>query len=281
MECGFSPATLAAYAGDLRDLRTWMEREGHRGGWHELDHERLVGHLQSLAAGGLQTASIARHTATIRVFCRFAAAAGHTPADAAERLSQPRTWRTLPHVLGHADAEKLLAAPDPAATLYLRDVALLELLYAGGLRASEAAALPADAIDATLGVVRVLGKGNKERILPVGTPCLQAIQRYAEQLRPKLLKEPTGRLFLSRTGQPVTRIVVWQVVKRHAAAAGLHNVHPHTLRHSYATQLLAGGADLRVVQEMLGHADLGTTELYTHVDRSRLADVLARFHPRP
>ena len=280
VECGFSEATLLAYTADLRDLRGWMEDEGH-GGWDELTHGRLVAHLQSLEARGLATSSIARHTATIRVFCRFTAAVGLTAADAAERLSQPKTWKKLPHVLGHAQVERLIAAPDPEHPLHLRDVALLELLYAGGLRASEAAKLPVDALNPRLRVVRVLGKGNKERILPIGSPCQAAIARYLRDLRLSLCKGPAPELFLSRTGQPITRVVVWQIVKRHAAAAGLHDVHPHTLRHSFATQLLAGGADLRVVQDLLGHEDLGTTEVYTHVDRSRLADVLARFHPRP
>ena len=272
---------MSAYAADLRDLWVWMAANGHRAGWSDLTHERIVLHLQSLQADGLKTSSIARHTATIRVFCRFLCAVGHAEADPAERLSQPKTWKTLPHVLGHADVEKLIAAPDPTSPLFLRDVALLELLYAGGLRASEAANVPMGALDPTLRVIRVIGKGNRERILPIGEPCQLAIDRYLAELRPALAKEPRPELFLSRTGQPISRIVVWQIVKRHAAAAGLHDVHPHTLRHSFATQLLAGGADLRVVQEMLGHQDLATTEIYTHVDRSRLADVLARFHPRP
>ena len=281
MECGFSPATLSAYAADLRDLWVWMVEAGHRAGWNELTHDRIVEHMKSLQERDLQTSSIARHTATIRVFCRFLGAEGLADGDAAERLSQPKTWKRLPHVLGHDDVEKLIAAPDRTSPLFLRDVALLELLYAGGLRASEAATIPVDAIDDRLRVVRVIGKGNKERILPIGAPCHAAIARYLAELRPGLVRTATPELFLSRTGQPISRIVVWQIVKRHAAAAGLRGVHPHTLRHSYATQLLAGGADLRVVQEMLGHEDLATTEIYTHVDRSRLADVVARFHPRP
>ena len=280
VECGFSRATLLAYTADLRDLRGWMEAQGHAG-WDDLTHERLVAYLQHLEGRGLATASIARHTATVRVFCRFSAAVGFTRADAAERLGQPKTWKKLPHVLGHAEVERLIGAPDPEHPLYLRDVALLELLYAGGLRASEAAELPVDALNPRLRVVRVLGKGNKERILPVGAPCQAAIGRYLRELRPALCRGPAPELFLSRTGQPVTRVIVWQIVKRHAAAAGLCGVHPHTLRHSFATQLLAGGADLRVVQDLLGHEDLGTTQIYTHVDRSRLADVVARFHPRP
>ena len=157
------------------------------------------------------------------------------------------------------------------------------MLYAGGLRASELADLDIGAVELRLGTVRVLGKGNKERIVPLGRPALQAVARYLRDQRPSLAREDqvSRRLFLSRTGQPITRVVVWQIVKRHARRAGLRDVHPHTLRHSFATHLLAGGADLRVVQELLGHSNIRTTQVYTHVDRTRLKEVLQRFHPRP
>ena len=196
-------------------------------------------------------------------------------------VSQPSRWKKLPNVLGREEMQKLLASPDADSALDLRDVALLELLYAGGLRASEAAVLDVSGVHRELQIVRVMGKGSKERIIPIGGPALRALERYLDDLRPDLVKEPTDKVFLSRTGQPITRVVVWQIVKRHAEKAGLDDVHPHTLRHSFATHLLAGGADLRVVQERLGHSNIATTEVYTHVDRSRLKEVLARFHPRP
>lgn len=282
IECGFAPATLAAYGGDLRDLWVWMVQQNHHA-WTDLTPELIAEHLKSLEAKGHAVSTIARHVATIRVFCRFLKAQDHTDEDPAEQLTQPQTWSRLPTVLGEEQIDKLLAAPDPDALLYLRDVALMEMLYAGGLRASEIADLLTTGIHYDLGVVRVIGKGSKERVVPIGLPALRALRRYTEELREDLVREntPTDRVFLSRTGQPITRIVVWQIVKRHAEKAGLSHVHPHTLRHSFATHLLAGGADLRVVQELLGHSNLKTTQIYTHVDRSRLKEVLTKFHPRP
>ncbi|MEM9882990.1 MAG: tyrosine recombinase, partial [Planctomycetota bacterium] len=281
-ECGFAPATRAAYGGDLRDLWVWMvKRDLHA--WTDLTPDLIAEHLRSLEAKGHAVSTIARHVATIRVFCRFLHAQDHHPEDPAEQLTQPQTWQRLPTVLGSEQIDRLLAAPDPDGLLYLRDVALMEMLYAGGLRASEIADLDVGGVHAELGVVRVMGKGSKERVIPLGQPAFRALRRYLDELREDLVREasPTRRVFLSRTGQPITRVVVWQVVKRHAEKAGLSHVHPHTLRHSFATHLLAGGADLRVVQELLGHSNLQTTQLYTHVDRSRLKEVLTKFHPRP
>lgn len=282
IECGFSPATLAAYGGDLRDLWVWMVENKHHA-WTELTDDLIADHLRFLEGKGHAISTIARHVATIRVFCRFLKANDHTDTDPAEQLTQPQTWQRLPTVLGEEQVNKLLAAPDPDALLYLRDVALMEMLYAGGLRASEISDLLVTGVHYDIGVVRVMGKGSKERVVPLGQPALKALRRYTDELREDLIREnaPTDRVFLSRTGQPITRIVVWQIVKRHAEKAGLSHVHPHTLRHSFATHLLAGGADLRVVQELLGHSNIQTTQLYTHVDRTRLKEVLTKFHPRP
>jgi integrase/recombinase XerD len=251
--------------------------------WTDLSPDLIAEHLKFLEGKGHAVSTIARHVATIRVFCRFLKAHDHHDHDPAEQLTQPQTWQRLPTVLGEEQVNKLLAAPDPDALLYLRDVALMEMLYAGGLRASEISELTVHGVHPDLGVVRVLGKGSKERVVPLGKPALRALQRYTDELRDDLVKidQPTDRVFLSRTGQPITRVVVWQIVKRHAEKAGLSHVHPHTLRHSFATHLLAGGADLRVVQELLGHSNLQTTQLYTHVDRSRLKEVLTKYHPRP
>ncbi|MEM6394282.1 MAG: site-specific tyrosine recombinase [Planctomycetota bacterium] len=282
IECGFSPATLQAYAADLRDLWVWLATRKHTG-WSALTHDLITEHLKTLLDKGLESSSVARHVATIRVFCRFMESAEHLPNNPAEQLATPATWQKLPNVLGPQEVELLISAPRPSDPLFLRDVAILEMLYAGGLRASEVADLQLSWLHPTVGVVRVMGKGSKERVIPVGKPALRAVGRYLEELRPALTRDdqPTPNVFLSRRGQPITRIVVWQIVKRHAQRAGLHDVHPHTLRHSFATHLLAGGADLRVVQELLGHANINTTQVYTHIDRSRLRDVLDRFHPRP
>lgn len=281
VECGFAPATLRAYATDLVELQTFLVGRGDAD-WSRLDAQRLTDHLVSLHGRGLAVSSIARHVATFRVFGRFIEWARVVEHDPAEQLQQPKLWQRVPSVLGASQVQSLLSAPRAKDALCLRDVAILEMLYAGGLRASELADLDIDRLHPELGVVRVLGKGNRERVVPIGKPALAAAAKYLGELRPKLLRpdRPTGRLFLSRTGQPITRIVVWQVVKRCARAAGLRDVHPHTLRHSFATHLIAGGADLRLVQELLGHSNIKTTQIYTHVDRSRLRQVIRQFHPR-
>ncbi len=282
IECGFAPATLAAYGADLYDLRNFLQDAGHDG-FDRLDLDGIAGYLKSLERRGLEVSTIARHVATLRVFCRFAHNVGHLDRNPAEHLSRPAVWRRLPTVPVPDQVDALLHAPNPEDPLYLRDRALLEMLYAAGLRASEVADLETGQVHPSLGVANVIGKGNKERIVPVGRPALAAIDQYLNELRPRLLGPhgDTPKVFLSRTGQPINRIVVWQIVKRQARRAGLHDIHPHTLRHCFATHLLAGGADLRIVQELLGHANIATTQVYTHVDRSRLQKVIAEHHPRP
>ena len=282
IECGFAPATISAYGADLYDLQNWLSDESVVD-WESLSIELIADHLHFLKEKGLETSSIARHVATIRVFCRFMFANGYISHNPAERMVQPAVWSRLPTVMNHEQVQQLLSAPNPEDTLYLRDIALIELMYASGLRASELAGMKLSDMQFDLGVVRVLGKGSKERIVPVGVPAMDAMRDYIEGLRDKLVKGNVAEehIFLSRTGQPITRVVVWQIIKRHAKKVGLANsVHPHTLRHSFATHLLAGGADLRVVQELLGHSNIKTTQIYTHVDRSRLQEVLHKFHPR-
>jgi integrase/recombinase XerD len=282
IECGFAPATLSAYAADLDELARWMLDRGHQS-WDALTEDVITDHLRDLARRGLAVSSIARHVATFRVFGRYTQSAGITDINAAELLNQPSTWHNLPDVLSAGQMKRLLDAPDPEEKLYLRDMAMLELLYAGGLRASEVADLDCDRVHLDLAVARVMGKGGKERIVPIGKPAIAATRRYLDDLRPQLARTAAGgdRLLLSRTGRPINRVVVWQIVKRTAERAGLHDVHPHTLRHSFATHMLAGGADLRVVQELLGHSNIQTTQIYTHVDATRLKQVIQRHHPRP
>ncbi len=281
IECGFAPLTLEAYAADLRELSHWLAGRSIAG-WRRLTFPLITDHLRDLHQRGLAVSSIARHIATIRVFCRFAHANGLMPVDAAELLTQPATWKHLPGVLSPQQMITLLAAPREDDPLYLRDAAMMELLYAGGLRASEVADLNCDSVHMDLSVVRAMGKGSKERIVPIGQPAVAVVKRYLAELRPRLLREEkkTSRLLLSRTGLPITRIVVWQIIGRHARSAGLRHVHPHMLRHSFATHLLAGGADLRIVQELLGHSNIQTTQIYTHVDQTRLKEVINNFHPR-
>lgn len=281
VECGFAPTTIQAYDADLRELQDWSSDQG-LARWSELSLPLIAQHLRHLDQRGLAVSTVARHVATIRVFCRFLDSFGHTPQNAAEVLTQPATWQTLPDVKGTRQIAMLLAAPKSKQMMYLRDRAMLELLYGSGLRASEVADLTPDRIHFSLEVVRVLGKGSRERVVPTGKPALNATRHYLEELRPKLLRptHPTDRMFLSHRGRSIDRIVVWQIVTRHARAAGMKDVHPHTLRHSFATHLLAGGADLRVVQELLGHANLRTTQIYTHVDPSQLREVVDKYHPR-
>jgi len=281
VECGFADATLEAYARDLRDLTQWLDAQGVTA-TDQVNHEHLIEHMRFLDQQGQAVSSIARHVATFRVFFRYLVSTGRVATNPTELLNRPKEWQSLPGVLSIENMQALLEAPDPDDTLYLRDRAMLELMYAGGLRASEVATLQTDTVHTDLSVVRVMGKGSKERIVPIGQPAVDAALNYLRDLRPNLQegKPFTKALLLSRTGRPITRIVVWQIIKRHAHKAGLNGVHPHMLRHSFATHLLAGGADLRVVQELLGHSNIRTTQVYTHVDRSRLADVIRNHHPR-
>jgi integrase/recombinase XerD len=222
------------------------------------------------------------------MFCRFLHAEGRIAENPAEVIERPTRWKRLPDVLSPRQVKALIEAPAPPADpkappLHLRDRAVLELMYAAGLRASETAGVCREDLHETLRVVMVTGKGQKQRLVPLGQPAMDAINVYLADCRPRLARSPDldrGRLFLSRTGRPLERVAIWQIVKRSAVRAGLRHVHPHTLRHSFATHMLSGGADLRVVQELLGHSDITTTQIYTHVDQSRLKSVHKAHHPR-
>jgi integrase/recombinase XerD len=285
VEAGLAPATLEAYGRDLRDLVADLaDRRVAR--LDRLRSQHLADHLRALHRDrGLQPSSVARHLATVRVFLRFLRANGEIEDDPGRLLERPMRWRRLPGVLSPRQMRQLLAAPSPDhGRLWLRDRAMLELMYAAGLRASEVGSLRTTEYNATLGVLVVTGKGSKQRLVPIGKPAQAMTDRYVAELRPELARTSRGRdggrLLLSHTGRPLERVAVWQIVRRNARHAGLKKVHPHMLRHSFATHLLAGGADLRVVQELLGHADIATTQIYTHVDRSRLREVVKRHHPR-
>ncbi|HYE63051.1 MAG TPA: site-specific tyrosine recombinase XerD [Phycisphaerales bacterium] len=293
VECGLSQNTLDAYGRDLYDLLMDMHEKGV-GELPAISSRHVSTHIAELKSKRLmEGSSVIRHLAAIKVFFRWALSTGLITKDPTEVLDRPTRWKKLPDVLSPKQVAALLAAPKPESRpkmpgqedvpLWLRDKALLELLYASGLRASEVAGLTLNELHTTLGVVRVTGKGNKQRLVPMGAPAREAVERYLDECRPRLDRadgRDKGRVLLSRTGRPLERVAVWQIVKRCALEAGLRDVHPHTLRHSFATHLLIGGADLRVVQEMLGHADIATTQIYTHVDRSRLKQVHAKHHPR-
>jgi integrase/recombinase XerD len=291
VEVGASRHTLDAYARDLDMLLSDLAGAGVADPAHTTPRH-LSTHVASLrTARSLSPASVVRHLATIKVFYRWLLARGRMEKNPTELLERPHRWKSLPDVLSPRQLRELLAAPRPPenpknsidALLWIRDRAMLELLYASGLRATEITRVERQDVVGEIGVVRVVGKGDKARLVPMGAPARAAIARYIDECRPALLRpdgRDKGKLFLSRTGRPLGRDSVWNIVTDAARLAGLRGVHPHTLRHSFATHLLSGGADLRVVQEMLGHADIATTQIYTHVDSSRLRSVHKKFHPR-
>jgi integrase/recombinase XerD len=217
------------------------------------------------------------------MFLRFAKLMGLVDNDLTATLEGPKLWQRLPIICSKQQVVNLLNAPSPKEPFYLRDKAMLELLYATGVRASELTGLKTTDLNLDIGYLRCIGKGNRERIIPIGKAAITAIVEYLAKLRPKLAKPfSSDFLLLSRTGRPMSRIEIWRLVKKYAIRAGMpRNLTVHTLRHCFATHLLTGGADLRSVQEMLGHVDIATTQIYTHVDQERLRRIHKKFHPRP
>ena len=279
MEKGLSVNSLDAYGRDLAAFRTWAEP--FTGGDFP-QAEALKSYLNHLQQKGLNQRSIARHLSAIRSFFRFLVAEEKLAVDPTEHLVGPKQWSTIPKFLNREQIGKLIGAPDSDKPTGLRDRAMLEVLYATGIRVTELIQLRSSSLDAGLGLVRVTGKGNKQRIVPVHAAALRAIQDYLERGRPKLLKgKVTPYLFVTARGGAMTRQAFWAAIKLSGRKAGIfHHLSPHVLRHTFATHLLEGGADLRSVQTMLGHADLSTTEIYTHVVRARLRDTLDGHHPR-
>lgn len=281
VECGLSGATVTAYRGDLCEF--WDHLVARQVEPSDVTINDVQSHLIALRERGLAVSSIARHLATIKVFLRFLHTEHVAKRDVADLIEAPKRWRRLPDTVHYNQVEALLTAPDPYDEFYLRDRALLELLYATGMRVSEVVDLTLKQINLDLGYVRCIGKGRKERIVPVGRSAIEAVRNYLELLRPRLLGDRFEEaLFLSRTGRPLDRTNIWRLVRKFAGLAGIDQpLSPHTLRHCFATHLLGGGADLRIVQELLGHADVVTTEIYTHVDERHLKNVHKKYHPRP
>ncbi len=280
IECGLSGATITAYQRDLTEF--WDDLIELDVDLVNISMEDIQKHLKRLHERNLSSSTIARHLASIKVFLRYLYAERSIRRDLASLIESVRKWRNVPRTLNVDQVEALLHAPDPSHELYLRDKALLELLYASGMRVTETVDLRVEQINLKLGYVRCMGKGRKERIIPIGRFAIEAITEYNEDLRPQLVGERrTTNLFVSRTGRALDRSAVWRLVRKYAQAASITaKVSPHTLRHSFATHLLSGGADLRIVQELLGHADVTTTQVYTHVDKDRLIEVHRKFHPR-
>lgn len=279
-EAGLAEATLAAYGADLRRYITFLTDNG-AAHLEDIVREDILDHLGGLIACGLQSRSIARHLSAIRRFHQFAREEGLAPLDPSEGIETPRLPRLLPHSLSGEEVERLLAAPATAEdpVVAARDTAMLALFYSCGLRISELANLPLNHMDLAESLVRVRGKGSKVRLVPLGGRALQAIQAWLPLRNAGPRKDET--LFLNKKGKRLGRGAVWKRVKHWVRAANItRNVTPHMLRHSFATHLLDNGADLRAVQELLGHADIGTTQIYTYVSVTRQQEAHRKFHPR-
>jgi len=271
-----APRTVESYRRDLKDFLRWFGRE-----LGQADQEDIESYLADLRAEGRTNATLARRLAALRSFYRHQTLVGARDDNPAAGISSPRRTRKLPRTLSPAEAEQLIEAANGTTPRALRDGALVELLYGAGLRVSEAVGLERAAVDLEERLVRCIGKGGKERVVPIGRRAVEALRRYQVRGRPFLDRRHRPELFLNSRGGPLTRAGAFLILRRVAEKAGLEpgRVHPHLLRHSFATHLLEGGADLRSVQEMLGHADLATTELYTHVTDKRRRDAYFDAHP--
>jgi integrase/recombinase XerD len=280
MERGLSDNTLTAYRNDLTGLADWLGRQGR--GLLQARREDLLAYLSQRVTDGARPRSTARLLSSMRRFYRYQVREGVLRDDPSVRIDTPRIGRPLPDSLSEQEVEDLLHAPDPGSTLGLRDRAMLELLYACGLRVSELVGLTGEQLNLNQGVVRLLGKGRKERLVPLGEEALDWLARYLAEGRPALVAgQDDGHVFLSRRGTGMTRQAFWYRLREYAVKSGISkHLSPHTLRHAFATHLLNHGADLRVVQMLLGHSDLSTTQIYTHVARERLKDLHTKHHPR-
>lgn len=281
LDRGLSLKTVEAYSADVLRFISFADRSGIRVP-EAVRPSDVVAWLAQEQATGVSSRTMARRLSALRGFFRFLSEVHAIETDPLTTVDTPRIGRSLPGVLTVDAVKSILEHPDTSKPDGLRDRALLELTYASGLRASEAVGLKLSCIDRGLFCLRITGKGNKERIVPVGETAMEWLERYLSDSRPRLLgKKQSDLVFIGRGGRPLTRQRFWQILKGHASAAGVSTpVSPHTLRHSFATHLLAGGADLRVVQMLLGHADITTTQIYTHVDIERLREVHRKFHPR-
>ena len=284
-ERGLSRSTATSYRSDLLTAADFFSGRGFSD-WGELSRDDLLDYLEERRTEGMESSTIARNLVALKTLFRYLADEELVPSDITAVMEGPKLWRILPDFLSEDEVDRLLAAfssSSAADPLEIRNRTILELLYSSGLRVSEAAALPLTAIDFENEIIRVRGKGSKERIVPVGRPARKLLKRYLESARPELCaKVPRSPyVFVSNHGRKLDRERIWQVVKLAAERAGIaKNIHPHSLRHSFASHLLAHGADLRVIQEMLGHANIATAEIYTHVESDRLLAVHHKFHPR-
>jgi integrase/recombinase XerD len=280
VERGLAVNTLESYGRDLRQYSEYLEADSET--LDAVSRSTVVNYLLHLQGQGKATATIARRLAALKAFYQFLLRERRIHQDPTANLESPKLEKRLPKVLTVREVERLLAQPDPAQPAGMRDRAMLELLYATGIRVSELVSLSVADVNLEMGYLRCSGKGAKERIVPLGSLAIQSCTEYLEKARPRLVKDPSETaLFVNHHGHRLTRQGFWKIVKKYADDAKIEKeITPHTLRHSFATHLLENGADLRSVQEMLGHADISTTQIYTHVTKGRLKEVYARTHPR-
>lgn len=281
VERGLSPNTRAAYGTDLKKFAAYLEKEGVTE-LSQVTRKQITDFLMAEKGNNISSRSLGRRLVALKMFFRFLVKERLLQTDATITLDSPKLWKTLPGVMSIEEVEKLLQAPNLTDPLGIRDRAMLELLYASGLRVSELVGTKIQDVDLQVGFIRVMGKGSKERIVPLGGKAIEWIGKYIQKVRPKLAGDAQSPyLFLTDRRTRLSRQEFWYRLKRYAAAAKIKKeISPHTLRHSFATHLLSNGADLRIVQEMLGHADISTTQIYTHIDANRLKSIHKQFHPR-
>ena len=280
LERGLSKNTVQSYESDLGQCAAFLKLNGVMN-WEVVTIEQVSQWISSLTKEGYAVASLARKISALRMFTKFLVGEGRLKNDFTELLGNPKRGRFLPHALSIEEVERFLSAPDLSSAMGKRDRAIFELMYGSGLRVSEVSTVLVNSVDFEGGFARIFGKGSKERIVPVGSEAILAIRNYLHGGRPHLVKGHSGgELFLSKRGTAISRKMIWVLVKDYSKKAGIEkNLTPHGLRHSFATHLLLGGADVRAVQEMLGHADIGTTQIYTQVEAQRLVDEHTNFHP--
>ncbi|MFC1467848.1 site-specific tyrosine recombinase XerD [Verrucomicrobiota bacterium] len=281
LELGLSPNTRAGYQNDLTHLTAFLHDKNITS-FNDVTRREILSFLMAEKSRGMSTATIARELVSVKLFFRFLLQEGFISRNESEKMESPKLWKVLPHTLSHGEIERLLKAPDSDTSLGLRDRAILNMFYATGMRVSELADITIDNLHFAEGYIRCIGKGRKERVIPIAQSAQKLVNRYLTEIRPKHAKDNEQRtVFLTRRGTGLNRKTLWAMIKKYAVQAGItKNVTPHTLRHSFASHLLANGADLRTIQEMLGHADIATTQIYTHVDNERLQSVHHQFHPR-
>jgi integrase/recombinase XerD len=281
LERGLSVNTRKAYADDISQFLNDLTLKGVTS-LSQVSRKQILDHLMAMKARGMSTNSISRHLVSIKVFFRYLQQEGMLDRNVTDTMDSPKLWKILPDTLSENEVDLLLSAPDMHKPLGIRDRAILELFYASGLRASELSNLHLADLHLDEGYIRCIGKGRKERVIPVGEESIRLLRLYLEEVRPVLCENPqVQNVFVTKRESAICRQRLWQIIKEYTKRAGImKNVTPHTLRHSFASHLLQNGAPLRVIQEMLGHADIATTQIYTHVDPNRLKSVHQQFHPR-